>query len=409
MLELRFNEIDMANTVLGSPHEFGEASWKATAQDWASLLVVMAKIVAETFPNGAMRILLPGLSSWDLSEDDRDQHDPKYRITWAWKINFFRELVKAFAREAGPDLPKLAHGVDHHWYHRKSEGAGGMVGPLHISRLTWELEQLYSALADAGMDIDVTMFETGMSVLFNDDDNSFDYWPEAMADREGIRAIQLYQGQEVSRRFGGAAAGGATVAGWHTWRSNLDSGGVWYGLGLRRDVDPTAFEAARPRASWLAYQRYWTLLASWQSASMILPPGEFRPVSRGIAGSSFIESPTVLDGVVIEYRNVRSGLESYAYAYLVFLDKWRGTDSSSMHCVPTGMRTVHVRRQRMLPSSFAWQEAVPEDELPAAVDVLYVPPRNVDIDSGGFTWKFKIGSDPILLLADGRLSWSYVA
>jgi len=193
-----FNEIDMANTVLGDPHKYGEAAWKATARDWATILVRLARVIEGHFPNGALRILLPGLSSWDLSEDDFDQHEANYRVTWSWKIHFFRELVQDFAAQAGSEAARLAHGVDLHWYHRKQQGHQDSQGPLHISRLTWELEQIYEAVADAGLDIDLTMFESGISVLKYS--AGFDYHPPAMADRDGMAALQVYQGQEVIRR-----------------------------------------------------------------------------------------------------------------------------------------------------------------------------------------------------------------
>jgi len=193
-----FNEIDMANTVLGDPHEYGEAAWKASARDWATILVRLARVIEGHFPNGALWILLPGLSSWDVSEDDFDQDKETYRVTWSWKIHFFRALVREFAAQAGSEVARLAHGVDLHWYHRKQQGHQDSQGPLHISRLTWELEQIYEAVADAGLDIDLTMFESGISVLKYS--AGFDYHPPAMADRDGMAALQVYQGQEVIRR-----------------------------------------------------------------------------------------------------------------------------------------------------------------------------------------------------------------
>ncbi len=408
-----FNEIDMANTVLGDPHEYGEGAWTATAKDWATILVRLARVIEGHFPNGAMRILLPGLSSWDVSEDDFDQDDQRYRLTWTWKISFFRELVKQFADQAGGEADRLAHGVDMHWYHRKKEGEKNSMGPLHISRLTWESEQMYEALAKAGLDIDLTMFETGISVLKYK--AGYDYHPPAMADRDGMAALQVYQGQEVVRRLAGAAAGGITVAGWHAWRS--DQGGVaseWYGLGLRKDsLGAEHLNEARPRFSWLAFQRFWSLLQSWSSAEMVLPPASFRPVilkDAGIATYMPGVEYTFLDGVVIEFTRVTNGSGAHRYGYLVFLDKWRGTSSVSMTCKPDSMTSVNATWHRMLPSSFDWEseDDIGRNVLPAPTVVSYSRLLwGQVIGASGATWTFNIDSDPILLLTDGRLAWTY--
>lgn len=410
-----FNEIDMANTVLGEPHAYGETSWRATAEDWATILVQLARVIEGSFPNDAMKILLPGLSSWDISEDSSDQDTATYRLTWSWKVNFFRELVRQFADHAGRDAPRLAHGVDMHWYHRKQEGGDkNNAGPLHISRLSWECKQLYEALAEAGLDIDLTMFESGISVLRYI--AGFDYHPPAMSDRDGMSALQVYQGQEVIRRLAGAAAGQTTVAGWHAWRSDGGPDEEWYGLGLRKDTVRTAqFNQARPRFSWLAYQRFWSLLGEWSSATMLLPPSSFRPVmkkSAGIATYTPGNEYTFLDGVVVEFTRVTNEEGPHCYGYLVFLDKWRGTKRVSMSCTPEGVSPVNATWHRMLPSSFDWESDadIGRDSLPEPLDVRF--PRLIwsqVISATGATWTFGIDSDPILLLGDGRLKWTYAS
>lgn len=414
-LELN-NEIDLANTVLGDPHLYGETAWQDTARDWATLLVAMARIVEAAFPNGALRILLPGLSSWDQSEDDTDQDSRGYRQTWSWKINFFRALVTSFAEQAGEQRDRLVHGVDLHWYHRQREEPGRRVGPLHVSRLSWELEQMYAALAQAGLDIDVTMFETGISVLKYGAEEVFDAYPAGMSARGDIPALQLYQAQELIRRQAGAAAGGATVAGWHTWRADTKrtaSGRLpdWYGLGLRKDKEGTAFDEAHPRIGWLAYQRSHALMQAWSKVRLVLPFDEFRPVMRYEAGGVAFPAgtPTFLDGVVFEYRNLRlPGLASSPYAWLVMLDKWRNTDTVTLRCVATSGAALVVRKIALIPIIYGWEADPPTGTLPKVSSATYRDAREVTIAAGGQSWRLDIDSDPFLLTASGGLSWSYV-
>ncbi|MCK6507988.1 hypothetical protein L6R53_32250 [Myxococcota bacterium] len=411
------NEIDLANTVLGTPHLYGETAWLASAQDWATLLVEMARIVEAAFPNGALRILLPGISSWDQSEDDTDQDSRGYRQTWSWKISFFRALVSNFAALAGDTRNRLVHGVDLHWYHRMRESPGSVVGPQHVSRLSWEIEQVYAALAQAGLDIDVTMFETGISVLKYGEDETYDFFPGEMTDRGDVPALQLYQAQEVLRRQAGAAAGGATVAGWHTWRADTpkpDDHAVkkWYGLGLRKDKQGTGFDEAHPRMSWLALQRYHSILPSWSSARLLLPTEEFRPVMRYSAGGITFptESPAFLDGVVIEYRHIRlTSLSSTSYAWLVLLDKWRDTSVVSLRCVPIGGTMLTVHKVGLVPLSYSWDVASSDSTLPAVIRTIYRDAREVIVPATGMTWRLDIDSDPFLLVSNGGLTWSYVS
>ncbi|MCK6508095.1 hypothetical protein L6R53_32805, partial [Myxococcota bacterium] len=333
------------------------------------------------------------------------------------KINFFRALVTSFAEQAGNQRDRLVHGVDLHWYHRQREAPGSVVGPQHVSRLSWELEQMYAALAQAGLDIDVTMFETGISVLKYGAEEVFDAYPAGMSARGDIPALQLYQAQELIRRQAGAAAGGATVAGWHTWRADLPSSeepGLpkWYGLGLRKDKDGTGFEAAHPRLSWLAYQRYQSILRSWAGARLILPTEEFRPVLRYEAGGIPFPTgtPSFLDGVVIEFRRVRlPGLATSPYVWLVLLDKWRDTSTVTIRCVPTGGASLVVHRLGLLPLSYRWDEAPAEGTLPVVTHAIYRDAREVTIPAAGQTWRLDIDSDPFLLVADGGLTWSHVS
>ncbi|MCK6507991.1 hypothetical protein L6R53_32265 [Myxococcota bacterium] len=412
------NEIDLANTVLGDPHLYGETAWQDTARDWATLLVAMARIVEAAFPNGALRILLPGLSSWDQSEDDTDQDSRGYRQTWSWKINFFRALVSSFAEQAGDQRDRLLHGADLHWYHRQREVPGSVVGPQHVSRLSWELEQLYAALAQAGLDVDVTMFETGISVLKYGADETYDAYPAGMSARGDIPALQLYQAQELVRRQAGAAAGGATVAGWHTWRADTPGRDDtrlpdWYGLGLRMDKEGSEkLEVAHPRVSWLAYQRYHATLRRWSSARLILPTEAFRPVLRYEAGGVPFPAgtPSFLDGVVIEFRRVRlPGLATSPYVWLVLLDKWRDTSTVTLRCIPTGGASLVVHRLGLLPLSYGWDEAPAEGTLPVVTHAIYRDAREVTIPAAGQTWRLDIDSDPFLLVAEGGLTWSHVS
>jgi len=66
----------------------------------------------------------------------------------------------------------------------------------------------------------------------------------------------------------------------------------------------------------------------------------------------------------------------------------------------------------MLPTSFDWESAsdLGRDVLPAPTAVRY--PRllwSQVIGASGTTWSFNLDSDPILLLTDGRLAWTYAS
>lgn len=414
------NEIDLANIEpdnrLPGFFAYGPGGFTQSAQAWAALLVDMARIVEASFRSrGGVRILLPGMSSWDVEASDTSPSSSNYILTWSWKFGFFQALVTAFANQAGEDRGKLAHGVDLHWYHRQPRDAGRTAGPQHASRLAWELEQMYAALAQAGLDIDVTMFESGISVLeYNvkpESAGTVDYHPASMSDRVDTSALQLYQAQEVIRRLAGAAAGGATVAGWHTWRSGTEKEEPWYGLGLRNDEEDIEFNNRNPRMSWLGYQRFWSVLSSWSSASLVLPPEDFRPVGRQSAGHfSFSPdgSPDWLDGVVIEFRQVRhQGVALYRYAWLLMLDKWRGTGTVSLRCVPTSGASVTVQKVRLLPFVFDWTEASGDSELPQA-RATFRANRGISIPAAGMEWTLTIDSDPFLLLSTEKLEWYHV-
>jgi hypothetical protein len=364
-----FNEIDVRNTfdmntddTNAEPWSYGEESWTKSAKFWAAACYMTAKGFRYAWPSDTgIELWLPGISSYDVDEDDlqdladeaSDEYvgfDPpqsslqgkkEYRNTWSWKINFFREFVDQFMEFVTDDEPPWLvrpDGVDYHWYHRKlhdSTGDKTAIGPLHISRLAWEVGQIWEILDDAGIPWpEVSVMESGVSAKNAGDD----FVPDGLGDVRGMGRRYVFQAQEVVRRLAGAAASGASAVGWHCLQGAHDADDDFYGTGLRADGEGETSGHAVPRWSWFAMKRTIELIGNASVYSFALPEDAAdEPVNssgRHIADFDIPDSVKEVqfqrDLVVIDVMYAYVDGELRPHLYLVLLDPWREWEGGSV-------------------------------------------------------------------------------
>ena len=359
---------------------------------------ILALVAHDELPDTS--IFLPGISSYDISEDDIDQEDLNYSKTWSWKINFFREFVKRFADNFAKDYPgfspsMLASCVDYHWYHRttKSTGKTPTLGPQHITRLVWEVGQIRAALDAVGMtSTAVSVFESGVSSLFETDD----YVPPDVS-------MEVWQAREVWRRLAGAKAAGAIVAGWNSWHSSsADSSSEWYGLGLRQDDTTTnkVVAISYQKLSWFSYSRLTSVLQAVTSTAVVLPTNV--PVDS--------DSPIEDDAIVVEFSGIIgnhttqiSSTGIYAYAYLVMMDQWRGSSSNDLIAKPHDEEETSWVEVQTISTSHGETSTGPS--LPNS-SPMYFPVLETETNVPAHGVVVLCTGQPRLFLARKKLDWS---
>lgn len=409
-----FNEIDTCNVVRSTVRNstFGEESWKSTAYWWARTCYGMARRV-ESALGGRIPSWLPAIASYEVDEallDERDegldQNSKSYVHTWAWKINFYAEFARRFSILANRDgytsrtVTGIAGGVDYHWYHRKEAAAGRIeVGPLHISRLPFEMERLRAALDSVGLDrSELTVQESGTSASSADE-----FCPHRVIDveiggatydpRTTFDRLEVFQAQEVWRRQCGAAAGGAAILGWHAFQAKPDS--PFAGTGLRDDV-AAGPDGARPHLSYYAYKRFGSLLRYFSSCSLLTVDGE--------VVNHASDSGRAHDMVVFEFEDVvTESHQTHSFAYVVVLDRWRNTRSEEIYGEAVG-GDAEVTFVDLDPNSVIWTRGTTPENL-ATGRATYlsdqvvsgVPALYVTLDTDEPCW---------FLYSDRRIAWN---
>lgn len=343
-----FNEIDTCNVIISDTlnYAYGEDAWTASGQAWAEVIEPMAKVISDYFGRTTksgprIRACLPSISSYDVDEDLLEsttsaahaQDDPQYVNTWTWRIRFLEAFLDRFVALAEDDgitdsytALELAMAIDYHWYHRNRQINDSDVGPLHISRLTWECQRIRAALDDVGLTrTEVTVFETGTSALTADSVAVDIYVPDDAASADASTSAQeVYQAYEVWRRLCGAAAGGAAVLGWHSYQSSRTKSSSYYGHGLRDDSAAKSI-IAYPRLGYFMYQVFAEIFAAYSSCTMVLPSSmaEAKPAPVNRTSPS---TEVYRDSVVFEFYNVLSADYTWnEYIYVCILDRWRSS------------------------------------------------------------------------------------
>jgi hypothetical protein len=174
----------------------------------------------------------------------------------------------------------------------------------------------------------ISVFENGTSALQSANEDVEIFVPESAEAVTGgtASAQEVYQAYEVWRRLCGAAAGGASILGWHSLQSSRNDEGLFFGHGLRKDSSDTVAKTAEPRLSYFMYQVFASMFRSYSACTMVLP--EVIPVNR-----TSPEAESYRDSVVFEFYNVISASGSWdQYIYVCILDRWRDTSEGTPRC-----------------------------------------------------------------------------
>ncbi len=364
-----FNEVDVRDFW----ERGGQPDLRATGEKWGRAYLHAAWRFREGLRDERTKLWMPGISSY---------HQVK-GWTWDSKLEFVDGFVEGMVDEASeyteavtngatdePEevllaFPSLLQGIDLHWYHRE---AGE---PLrHIGYLVHEIDELRQAIIGAvreyitelsdetleesfGERFSVSVFENGWGLN--------DAPPEGAGALSGVEK-EAFQAAEVWRRLGGALAGGASIAGWHSWMSSL--GTNFQLMGLRRDEGDewTPASDAQQRSAWHAYAILAEALGDKVvGGRMVLPATSSR---ADLSGQ--IKADAELAGVVVfEYR-MDSGGRGDHWAYMVLRDPSTALSSSyrvvgSALGQPLGGRPVELSQIRFFPVSLS---AGSDEELP---------------------------------------------
>ncbi|NOY24673.1 MAG: hypothetical protein GXP62_02265 [Oligoflexia bacterium] len=414
-----FNEIDACNVIeADTGNTYGEHCWQGSAERWAWLVEGMARQVRRYFPVGEIDILLPGISSYNYNRTElakttskkRVQNDPLYLKTWTWGRHFLDSFLHEFAATAatnGYDPSDLADSVDLHWYHREQRD-GANPGPLHISRLVYELGQVRDILDDNGFfGTEITVFESGVSAAPQADTGN--YVPEALPEVAGHSAEEVFQATEVWRRLAGAAAGGARILGWHCFEALQPKPKEhkippFYGFGLRKDDDVDDSRLAVRRLSWSCYQRFASVLTAFSECRLVLPSAADTPVS------AFDETAASLDAVVFEFKWVHGSLGDTPYAWLVLLDRWRDTEEVRVRAF-TRHGTSTLTEVSTMPSYIQAQapaDVAPRD-LPGGSATFVTLLGSRSVDAAGRVYAVSAHTGPKLFFGTWSIDWEVVA
>ena len=87
-------------------------------------------------------------------------------------------------------------------------------------------------------------------------------------------------------RLLGAAAGGASIVGWHSFQGDHDPEKAFYGMGLRQDGEDEQSKTSKQRLSWWVYQRLVDVVGAAKSYELILPADADTDPRIAIDGSS---------------------------------------------------------------------------------------------------------------------------
>ncbi|MFH1463644.1 MAG: hypothetical protein ABIO70_04585 [Pseudomonadota bacterium] len=397
-----FNEVDtrdlwiLEDGTTPSPASCGEK--------WGRAYLHAAWAFRRAIPDTDVALKMPGIASYTSDSG----------MSWEDKKSFvggFVDGVVAEALEHSPSLegasgsdhvlgllPDLLQGVDLHWYH-KSLGEGGL---RHIGYLVFEIAELSAAVSTAVADnthledpvqaafpewFPVTVFENGWGLI--DDTGATGI--------TGGAAKEEFQAWEVWRRLGGALAGGAAIAGWHTWMS-VHTGSGYIKMGLRNDEGASTVDAslAEARPSWGAYYALAQVLGGKVlSGSMLLPAVSTAVSSRLDLENMIAKSPDSVAPVVFEFRLGVMG----DWAYMVLIDPSLADPGITLVATPGEEVLCQVRE---ITYSDPGQSGGNADTLPPASCTLTQTiarcPFSIDP-----TWQ------PRLFVCSRRLTWAVVS
>ena len=316
-----FNEVDVRDYWVSD----GAPDMRAAGAKWGRAYLHAAWNFREVLEDSEVQLWMPGMSSYNDQAMDAGK-------TWRDKLEFVEGFIEGIVHEATdfwylmdvPDsdvlitaLPTLLQGVDLHWYHRSASDT------LHIGFLVEEIRELREAVTDALVsnlpevvmdefpeEFPVSVFENGWGL-----DNAPPAGVTSLSDAEKLE----FQSWEVWRRLGGALAGNASIAGWHSWMSQ--AGGSFAKMGLREDTgaesDP-AYDSTQ-RESWFAYSILSQVLGDTvYRGQMVLPAVSGRDeLAKPPVGTSSQEQGMV----VFEYQlSTGFGSEVGPWAYMVLRD-----------------------------------------------------------------------------------------
>jgi hypothetical protein len=413
-----FNEVDVRDFwEMNSTPQMGAAGEKWGRAYLHAAWNFRAAFNASSWNFDDVQIWMPGISSYHSITG----------LTWQAKLEFVDGFVAGMVAEAqerpedvtnGAEsvpaellkvFPDLLQGIDLHWYHRE---AGQDL--RHIGYLVFEIDELRQAVTGAVRTHNIELEEDTLEAAFGDAfpvsvfENGWglDDQPPMGAGPLSPPNQGMFQAAEVWRRIGGAIAGGASIAGWHSWMSKQASS--FSKMGLRADAqnqwDPAS--DATQRISWFAYAILAEILGDRViGGGMVLPD----VTSRTELGYHLKADPDHVGVVVFEYR-LQAGGRAEQWAYMVLRDPSTAHTGGSVYALgrrhSSAAGVVSIEGHQISYSTslvitgstedlprVSWNAANPTSHgLPLAVAPSWVP--RLFVSTKRLSWS--VGSSPVV-------------